>query len=64
MKNILLLVLVILLTVTMASEALAQKKPNIVLLVMDNLGWGEIGCYGGGVLRGAETPRLDKLASE
>lgn len=31
---------------------------------MDNLGWGEIGAYGGGLLRGTETPRLDKLATE
>jgi arylsulfatase A-like enzyme len=41
-----------------------SEKPNIVLLMMDNLGWGEIGCYGGGILRGAETPRIDRLASE
>ena len=41
-----------------------EDKPNIVLMVMDNLGWGEIGVYGGGILRGAETPRLDNLASE
>ncbi len=41
-----------------------EKKPNVVLMVMDNLGWGEIGAYGGGILRGAETPRLDKLANE
>jgi len=40
-----------------------SEKPNIVLLMMDNLGWGEVGCYGGGILRGAETPRIDKLAS-
>ncbi|NKB34879.1 MAG: sulfatase-like hydrolase/transferase [Pseudomonadales bacterium] len=39
-------------------------KPNIVLMVMDNLGWGEIGAYGGGILRGAETPALDNLAAE
>jgi arylsulfatase len=45
-------------------SAAAQDKPNIVLMVMDNLGWGEIGAYGGGILRGAETPRLDTLASE
>lgn len=42
----------------------ADQKPNIVLVLMDNLGWGELGCYGGGILRGAPTPRLDKLASE
>ena len=42
----------------------AQEKPNVVFMMMDNLGWGEIGCYGGGSLRGAETPRLDKLARE
>jgi arylsulfatase len=33
-------------------------------MMVDNLGWGEIGTYGGGVLRGAETPRLDALAEE
>ena len=31
---------------------------------MDNLGYGELGCYGGGILRGAPTPRIDRLASE
>jgi arylsulfatase A-like enzyme len=40
------------------------KKPNIVFILMDNLGYGEVGCYGGGILRGAATPRIDKLASE
>jgi arylsulfatase A-like enzyme len=48
----------------MSLSAAAQDKPNIVLVVMDNLGWGEIGVYGGGILRGAETPHLDQLASE
>ena len=42
----------------------AGNRPNIVLMVMDNLGWGEIGVYGGGILRGAATPRLDQLASQ
>ena len=48
----------------LAASAQAQDKPNVVLVVMDNLGWGEIGVYGGGILRGAQTPRLDQLASE
>ena len=39
-------------------------KPNIVLILADNLGWGELGCYGGGVLRGAPTPLIDALAAE
>ena len=39
-------------------------KPNIALILADNLGWGELGCYGGGLLRGAATPRIDKLATE
>jgi len=38
--------------------------PNIVLIVADNLGWGELGCYGGGALRGAPTPRIDALARQ
>ncbi len=40
------------------------NKPNVVVMMVDNLGWGELGIYGGGALRGAATPRLDKLASE
>ena len=40
------------------------SKPNIVFLLMDNLGYGEVGCYGGGITRGAPTPRIDKLATE
>jgi len=41
-----------------------STSPNIVLILADNLGWGELGCYGGGVLRGAPTPRIDQLASQ
>jgi arylsulfatase A-like enzyme len=40
------------------------KKPNIVFILMDNLGYGEVGCYGGGILRGEATPCIDKLATE
>jgi arylsulfatase len=43
---------------------MATTKPNIVFMYWDNFGWGELGCYGGGVLRGAPTPRIDQFASE
>ena len=49
------------------NAVMAQKKdskPNIVLVVMDNFGYGEVGCYGGGELRGAPTPNIDGLADE
>src|SRR5215471_19916024 len=41
-----------------------EKKPNIVFMLMDNLGYGELGVYGGGILRGAPTPRIDQLAGD
>lgn len=41
-----------------------KGQPNVVLVLADNLGWGELGCYGGGELRGAPTSRIDQLAVE
>lgn len=41
-----------------------QAKPNVVFILADNVGYGDLGCYGGGELRGAPTPRLDQLARE
>ncbi len=43
-------------------QVLAQDKPNIVIVFMDNFGWGEPGFNGGGIIRGAATPRLDRLS--
>ena len=39
-------------------------KPNILFILADNIGYGDIGAYGGGELRGAPTPRIDRLAAE
>jgi arylsulfatase len=54
----------ILLLLSFCAVADAQDKPNIVLVFMDNFGWGEPGFNGGGVIRGAATPRLDEIAAE
>jgi len=48
----------------MPSGLRAADQPNIVLVVMDNLGWGEVGTYGGGILRGAATPNIDSIADQ
>ncbi len=42
----------------------AQKKPNILFIVSDDTGYGDLGPYGGGEGRGMPTPSIDKLASE
>ena len=44
--------------------ASSQDKPNVVIVFMDNFGWGEPSFNGGGITRGAETPQMDKLADE
>ena len=46
------------------TETTTQKQPNIVVFLWDNLAWGEVGCYGGGILRGAPTPRIDSIAAD
>ncbi|GAB5515620.1 arylsulfatase [Rhodopirellula baltica] len=52
-------------TTVSAEESIAKdataSRPNIVLIVADDLGYGELGCYGQTKIR---TPRLDQLAAE
>jgi len=51
--------------VAYAQDAAAQtKKPNILLIVSDDTGWGDLGPYLGGVARGMPTPNFDRLAME
>ena len=47
-----------------ASPRASGKKPNVVVIMSDDVGWGDLGCYGGGAMRGAPTPHLDQLAAE
>jgi arylsulfatase len=44
--------------------ALAQDKPNILFIVSDDTGYGDLGPYGGGEGRGMPTPNIDRLAKE
>ena len=44
-----------------SKESAASVKPNILLLVGDDIGWGDIGCYGSTQI---QTPNIDQLAKE
>ena len=46
----------------MAAESAQAQRPNIIIMLTDNLGWGEIGIQGSA--RGVPTPRLDRLAAQ
>lgn len=49
---------------TAAATVQPRKQPNIIMIMTDDVGWGDLGSYGGGVMRGAPTPNLDRLAAE
>ena len=51
-------------TVAVNTQASAQKKPNIVMLMSDDVGWGDYGVYFGGAALGHPTPNIDRLAKE
>ena len=40
------------------------KRPNILWIIVDDMGYGDPGCYGGGEAAGAATPHLDALAAD
>jgi len=48
----------------MQGSAFAADKPNILFIVSDDTGYGDLGPYGGGEGRGMPTPNIDKLADE
>ena len=41
-------------------SVLAQERPNIILILVGDMGWSNIGCYGGMV----EIPNIDRLAAD
>jgi arylsulfatase len=63
-RNILVGLLASLASMIVAPVTAQHSKPNILFILADNIGYGDIGAYGGGELRGAPTPRIDQFAAE
>lgn len=56
-----LIIIVAAMSVSAASSAESAERPNIVLVLIDDLGWKDIECYGNDFI---DTPRIDQLAAE
>ncbi|MBT7650092.1 MAG: sulfatase-like hydrolase/transferase, partial [Opitutae bacterium] len=56
-------ILLTFLFVTLANWVLAEKKarPNIIFIFIDDMGWGDAGCYGNDFI---DTPNIDQLAKD
>ena len=61
MKSTLLLLTALLLAPLAALHAADASRPNILFIIADDLGWGDLRCYGNPVI---DTPTLDSLAKE
>lgn len=56
-----LFLMALLLTIGSRTVTAAQPpRPNIILIMVDDMGWSDIGCYGSEI----ETPNIDRLAAE
>jgi arylsulfatase len=55
---------VLLCALAITGPAHAQDRPNVVIMLGDNVGYGDIGAYGAGEVRGLPTPRIDSIAAQ
>ncbi|OAI57980.1 hypothetical protein AYO49_01690 [Verrucomicrobiaceae bacterium SCGC AG-212-N21] len=56
-----LLILLLLFSLVALTDAVEPERPNILFILSDDVGYGDLGCYGAPL---AKTPRLDRLARE
>ncbi|MHC4571021.1 MAG: sulfatase-like hydrolase/transferase, partial [Planctomycetota bacterium] len=43
------------------SKSATAKRPNIIFILVDDMGWADLGCYGSKAIR---TPNIDRMAAE
>lgn len=58
MHTVLLMLLCLGVTWTDSAQAAPDKRPNVIFILVDDMGWSDLGCYGGEIA----TPNLDSLA--
>jgi uncharacterized sulfatase len=61
MKKTSALTTLLLLPLMIFAEVKKQKQPNVVFIFVDDLGWGDVGCYGNDFI---DTPNIDQLAKD
>ena len=59
-RNCLLTISALVLSLHLAAQSPGKENPNILLIYTDDVGYGDIGCYGSSVA----TPNIDKLAKD
>ncbi len=60
LASLVIILLIICGTIPATAADTPGRKPNIVFILVDNVGWGQFGCYGSRI----PTPRIDTLARE
>lgn len=54
-------ILLLSLAANLSVSAVGQERPNVILVFIDDMGWGDFSCFGN---KDAQTPNIDRMASE